>query len=241
MNRFAALSLAALGGLWLWRKSGANSGPAARLPGTQKDLASLVLETGSMLLQGKSPLQAMNLYLNGFHFYADDMGHQLEAHHYCAALNEDFHQCVIFDGNTRDARLIGVEYIVSERLFRTLPEEERKLWHSHDYEVKSGTLIAAGLPMAAEHELMKKIVRTYGKVWHTWDTQRHDLPMGIPALMMAFTDDGQLRPDLLEDRDRRFGVSTAARRHNREDIATPDRIPGANAWQNGEVVQLGLS
>jgi hypothetical protein len=30
----------------------------------------------------------------------------------------------------------GVEYIVSERLFLALPDEEKKLWHSHFYEVE---------------------------------------------------------------------------------------------------------
>jgi len=29
------------------------------------------------------------------------------------------------------ARLLGVEYIISERLFREQPEEEKKYWHSH--------------------------------------------------------------------------------------------------------------
>lgn len=31
----------------------------------------------------------------------------------------------------------GVEYIVSDRIFETLPKEEQKLWHSHAYEVCS--------------------------------------------------------------------------------------------------------
>jgi hypothetical protein len=36
---------------------------------------------------------------------------------------------LIFDSNEENARLIGVEYVVSERLFKTLPEDEKKLWH----------------------------------------------------------------------------------------------------------------
>lgn len=31
------------------------------------------------------------------------------------------------------ARLIGVEYIISERLFRELPQDEKKYWHSHRF------------------------------------------------------------------------------------------------------------
>lgn len=29
----------------------------------------------------------------------------------------------------------GVEYILSDRLFESLPQEEQKLWHSHAHEV----------------------------------------------------------------------------------------------------------
>lgn len=71
-------------------------------------------------------------------------------------------QAVIYDGNTRDARLMGVEYLISERLFQPLPLEEKELWLSPPYEVKSGTLIAPGLPAPAEKGVMAKIVNTYG-------------------------------------------------------------------------------
>jgi hypothetical protein len=45
--------------------------------------------------------------------YADEMGRQVEASHFCIHLRHDLHQCVIFDRNAADARLIGIEYIIS--------------------------------------------------------------------------------------------------------------------------------
>ncbi len=102
----------------------------------------------------------MSAYLNGFHFYSGDMDGQMEAHHYVTRLNEDVMQAVIYDGNGRDAKLMGVEYIISARLFQGLPDEEKKLWHSHDYEVKSGTLVAPGLPQLAEKALLEQVVTT---------------------------------------------------------------------------------
>ena len=240
MNRLAALSAAALGGVWLWRNRHVNTRSDSPLPGNPKQPVTRALELGAAVLQPKSPLQAMNLYLDGFHPFSDDFGRQMEAHHYCAQLNEDLIQCAIFDGNTRGARLIGIEYIVSERLFQTLPDDEKRLWHSHHYEVSSGALVAHGIPVAVEHELMKKIITTYGKTWHTWDTHRHDLPVGIPALMMGFTEDGQMRPELVESRDRRFQISTEQRRRNRADIPLPHVDPLANSWQSGRAPQLEL-
>nr|WP_309484696.1 DUF1264 domain-containing protein [Candidatus Pantoea persica] len=142
----------------------------------------------------------------------------------------------IYDGNTKDARLMGVEYIISARLYQTLPPEEKKLWHSHDYEVKSGTLIAPSLPQAANHALIARIANTYGKTWHT--DRDKTLPLRIPALMMGFTADGQLDNRLLADHDKRFDIDSRKIRASRADIVTQPVLPGANAWQRGEVIQL---
>lgn len=230
----AAVVLAACGG--------ENTPSNVRTPGAEKDPKTRTLETGAAVMQDKTPLAKLNAYLDGFHFYSGNMQGQMEAHHYCENVNEDFKQCVIFDGNGETARIMGVEYIVSDKLFQSLPEDEKKLWHSHVYEVKSGSLIAPGIPEVAEHELMEKLVSTYGKTWHTWHTDNpaNTLPLGHPMLMMGFTADGQLRPELLAERDGRFGIDTRQKRQNRADIPAPPVRPGANAWQHGEALQLEL-
>ncbi|MGZ8551293.1 MAG: OBAP family protein [Chitinophagaceae bacterium] len=221
---------------------GDNTQSNVEAPGADKDAKSKMLEAGADLLQDKSPLKKINAYLNGFHFYNGNPNAQMEAHHYVSQLNEDVHQAIIYDGNGEDAKIMGVEYIVSERLFKTLPEEEKKLWHSHHYEVKSGSLIAPGIPEIAEHELMEKLVSTYGKTIHTWHTdQQRTLPLGAPMVMMGMTKDGQLRPELLAERDKRFDVSTAEKKKNRADIPMPVVDPMANAWEKGEIRQFVIS
>ena len=78
-------------------------------------------------------------WANQFHFM--EAAHvQVEAHHFCACPNEDVRQCVIYDSDKPNARLIGLEYIISSELFEGLPEEEKIYWHSHKFEVSSGTL-----------------------------------------------------------------------------------------------------
>lgn len=232
-------SLLLLSSLTLLGCGANNSPPQTAIPGEKTSLTMRTLETGSQVIQSRPPVEAISAYLDGFHFYNGDKNGQMEAHHYVTVLNEDVMQAVIYDGNTKDARLMGVEYIISERLFNTLPADEKKLWHSHQYEVKSGSLIAPGLPAAADKALMSKIVNTYGKTWHTWHTDRDKtLPLGIPALMMGFTGEGQLDPALLADRDRRLDVNTQAIKREREDIVARPVAQGANAWQRGEVIQL---
>ncbi|MGW7568571.1 OBAP family protein [Streptomyces tendae] len=198
----------------------------------------LDLAAGSM--QRKYPLEAMSTYLNGFHMYADDMGRQVEATHFCIHLQHDLHQCVIFDRNAPDARLIGIEYIISEERFRALPEDEKRLWHSHHYEVKSGSLTAPGIPDLAEHAYFEDLVTTYGKTFHTWQYDRDDFPYGIPQLMMGFTDDGQASDEMIRARDDRLGISTSGKRENRADIPMPEVAPGANAWESGRSVQTRI-
>lgn len=226
-----ALSLCACGGR--------NTESNVQSPGAAKNAETQALEAGAALMQEKAPIGAINAYLDGFHFYNGRMKGQMEAHHYCAIVNEDLIQCVIYDGNVKDARLMGVEYIVSAKLFATLPEAEKAMWHSHVHEVKSGQLIAPGIPEVAEHELMERLVGTYGKTFHTWHTDmQHELPIGVPQIMMGFTADDQIDKTMVAARDARFGVSTEKKRADRADIDTPATLSGADAWQMGRTVQI---
>ena len=195
-------------------------------------------ETGA-LLESQAPLRALGVYLDGLHFRNGRMDEQMDVHHYCGALNEDLIQCVLFDGNGKDSHMVGVEYVVSAKLFESLPAEEKAMWHSHRYEVKSGQLVAPGMADAAEHQLMEQLISTYGKTWHTW-ADDPDLPLGAPALMMGFTADGQVKPELVEKRDQALGVSTVAKKAARTDIPDSEILPGADAWQTGNVVQVKL-
>jgi hypothetical protein len=210
------------------------------VPGTEKTGKTKALEAGAELLQRKGPINAIHAHVCGFHFYNGDIKRQLRADHYCSHLNEEVIQCVIYDSDSPNARLIGIEYIISENLFKKLPEEEKKLWHSHQYEVMSGQLVAPGIPEMAERELMQKLVTTYGKTWHTWQVDRGDtLPIGLPKLMMGFTADGQANPELVEKRDKDLKINSEKIRRERAKTLKPGEIaPGADAWEKGDVFQL---
>lgn len=238
-SRVAASLVVIASALLLGCEREANTASPVTPPGSPETAKTQALEAGAVVLQNKPPIEAINAYLDGFHFYNGRMGEQMESHHYCSNLNEDVTQCVIYDGSVKDAKIMGVEYIVSAKLFATLPPEEKALWHSHVHEVKSGQLVAPGIPAVAEKELMKKLVGTYGKTWHTWHTDKgKGLPLGMPQLMMGFTADGQHDPAMVAQRDRRIGVDSAAKRKEREDIPAPSIDPGADAWQKGKVVQI---
>ena len=186
------------------------------------------------------PITDIHAHVCGIHFYNGDMSRQVIAEHYCAHLSNEVLECVIYDSDKPGARLIGIEYIVSAKIFESLPAEEKKLWHSHNYEVKSGVLTAPGVADAAEKDLMKVLIGTYGKTWHTWQVDRGDkLPLGIPQLMMGFTTDGQAKANIVAERDKLYGSSNA-KKAARADIPDVKLDPGADAWQKGAAVQLDL-
>ncbi|RSN46509.1 OBAP family protein [Actinomadura sp. WAC 06369] len=190
------------------------------------------LEQGANLLQSTEPMKGFDVYVVGFHCVKDGPDEQMEAHHYCKVVNDDLLQCVLFDGNTRDANLIGIEYIVSERLFEGLDEDEQAYWHPHNFEILSGQLVAPGLPDVAEKAFMKQLVNSYGKTWHTWHTGRHDgrpghgLPVGEPKLMWSFNREGECDEALKDDRARAMGVDVERKRAERQEfvpLARPQR------------------
>ncbi|KAI0834770.1 DUF1264-domain-containing protein [Hypoxylon sp. FL0890] len=219
-----------------------NSTPSS-VPGGPLTAEDKILETGASLIQDFQPTKQLCAHLNAFHTYADDPGRYVEANHYCAHLTSDVRQCILYDSPGPDARLIGIEYMITPKLYETLPPEERKLWHSHVYEVKSGLLIMPGpttVPGAAqawevaETQEMKHVVGLYGKVYHLWQTDRGDkLPLGEPKLMMSFTGDGQFPFEkAVGERDRRFGCDWKRKMELRKDIEVPQIHPDADSvWK----------
>lgn len=53
-------------------------------------------------------------------------------------------------------------------------------------------------------------------------------------IMMGFLKDGQLKPGLVAERDKRFNVSTEEKKKNRADIPDPVIDPMADEWQKGK-------
>lgn len=160
------------------------------------------------------------------------MTRQVEAHHYCGCANDEFRQCLIYDSPHPDARLIGLEYIISERLFMTLPDNEKHLWHSHEYEVKSGVLFMPVVPGPVARQDLDKICRTYGKVFHFWQVDRGDpLPLGLPQVMMALTRDGQLYDELASSVEQKYNHNFVKERENRAYMKGPEH--GIHPLANG--------
>jgi len=162
-----------------------------------------------------APVQSLHAHFCGIHIAKSNPKFQLIAQHYCMARSEEMHQCLLYDSCEKNAKLLGVEYIVSDRIYRQLPDAEKKYWHPHTYEVLAGGLIAPSMKPEDELAFMKALLTTWGKTWHTWPDPRTPIPLGEPLLMWAVTGDGQLEESVLGARDKQFNVKAAEIREKR--------------------------
>jgi hypothetical protein len=158
------------------------------------------------------PLNHDHLHVCGIHMAKKDPNLQFITHHYCVGHKRgdagDVYQCILFDGTGKDAKLIGVEYIISDAAYRKLPDEEKKYWHPHTYEVLGGGLIAPGMEAKTETDLMEFIMTTWGKAWHTWPNPSENIPTGDPLLIWSLMGDGQVDKGVLARRDAEQKVDT---------------------------------
>jgi hypothetical protein len=137
----------------------------------------------------QTPPHQIGMYLDGYHTYRNeanltgDQQRQIRSAHFCKQVSPDLYQCVIYSGNNKDARVIGIEYVITPKLYQTLSDTEKKLWHAHDGEVDTGLLILPGMEKDKQKEVLTALRGTYGKTWHTWTNLEGAVPLGEPALM----------------------------------------------------------
>ncbi len=166
------------------------------------------------------PVHQMHLYLCAFHVAKENPGFQVQANHYCSPQGKELHQCVIYDSRESNAKLLGVEYIVPDSVYQALPQDEKKYWHPHAYEILAGQLVAPDMPDLGD-EAFKGLITTWGKTWHTWRDPSTAVPLGAPLLMWSANGDGQVQQKLIEARDAEFGISTAQIRQRRQAYGYP--------------------
>nr|OQO28416.1 hypothetical protein B0A51_03090 [Rachicladosporium sp. CCFEE 5018] len=214
------------------------------VPGPETNLKNTVLSTAAGLTQPLAPLKNICAHLNAFHTYADSPGHAVETDHYCAHLSNSVRQCLLYDSAEPNARLIGIEYMITPDLYCGLDAEERKLWHSHVFEVKSGMLAMpkpATVPEVAwefaEKKEMEEVVGLYGKVFHLWDT-RDALPLGLPRLMTSFTEASQVDESVWRERDERMGIDRERKVEGRKGIEEPSLHADADAAWKGNIAAI---
>ncbi|KAL0687703.1 hypothetical protein Bca4012_087380 [Brassica carinata] len=204
----------------------ASTGEGKEPMGDPTKTTTAMLDKGTAMFQSMKPIKQMSLHVCSFACYSHDPGRQIEVHMYGHRVNQDFLQCAVYDSNSAKAHLIGIEYIVSEKLFESLSPDEQKLWHSHDYEIQMALLVTPRVPELVAKPELKNLAKSYGKFWCTWQIDRGDrLPLGTPSLMVSPQDVslGRIKPELVKKRDEEHGISTESLKPSREGICGPEK------------------
>ncbi|XP_057785039.1 oil body-associated protein 2A-like [Salvia miltiorrhiza] len=211
-------------------------GDGAVPPGKAMTVGQQMLDKGAEMMQSFQPIKKMSQHACSFAIYSHDLTRQIQTHHYISRLNQDFLQCAVYDSDDTAARLIGVEYIVSKRVFDTLQLEEQKLWHSHFYEITSGAWVNPRVPELVQKSELEELAQSYGKFWCTWQVDRGDrLPLGAPALMVSpqGVNMAMVKEELIKKRDEKYKVSSSELGRKRANFAIPEAEavnPYADYW-----------
>ncbi|HEU4821956.1 MAG TPA: DUF1264 domain-containing protein [Nitrososphaeraceae archaeon] len=95
----------------------------------------------------------------------------LRVWHFCKPNDKIMMVCQLYDSNSPNATLIGVEYMITADAYKNLPDREKPNWHYHKIEFASNRADPK-FPQLSEQQqnaTLKKLEETYGKVIITWN------------------------------------------------------------------------
>ena len=132
-----------------------------------------------------SPAQGFTMHIDAQKHFGS--AHPTEiAHHWCKPVRGLFAECLIFDSDAPNARLVEVETIVSPQVYHAMPRSEQAYWHWHKYEIPRVNATMPGMSPAQVKKAVAAINPTYGKIWMLWDplSTANGWPMGAPRVMV---------------------------------------------------------
>jgi hypothetical protein len=91
--------------------------------------------------------------------------------------------CQLYDSNSTNATLIGIEYVVTQQQYDSLPDREKPYWHAHREEFRpdrADPMMPELSPEQAQAEMIM-MLPTWGKVIITWNPN-DDLPSFPPQV-----------------------------------------------------------
>ena len=159
-------------------------------------------------------------------------------------MSDDICQCVCFVGEGPDAKLCGVKYLVSEKIFEGLPDEEKKLWCSIDVPLKLGFQCTLDLDDSedAKQDLQTK-AKMFAKDVVTWPADS-ELPLGPPLVMVVPQDKNDVKPEILSQLKEQFGDRIKLDNPEDEDLEPPKgkEHPNVDFWvKTGKALQTTLT
>jgi hypothetical protein len=95
----------------------------------------------------------------------------LRVWHFCKPNDKIMMICQLYDSNSPNATLIGVEYMITADAYKNLPDREKPNWHYHKEEFAPNRADPK-LPLVSDQQqnaTLKKLAESIGKVIITWN------------------------------------------------------------------------
>lgn len=109
----------------------------------------------------------------------------LDVYNYCSASSgRILASCLLFDGNTKNAALIGIEYVISAKHYASLPDREKPNWTP--VSVEEATDVDLRFPYLTPQQLQglsKQFEGAYAKLIITWNPN-DKLPQYPPQVVI---------------------------------------------------------
>lgn len=130
--------------------------------------------------QDERPSSGFMLHIDAEkHFPGDE---KKIAHHYCKQVRGGMFECQLYDSDSKDARLVGVETVVDTKTWQGFDSVENKNWHYHKVEIPKVNAKLPDLSSVEAAKVVKTLEETYGKIYLLWDPAKSDLPIGSPSI-----------------------------------------------------------
>jgi hypothetical protein len=145
------------------------------------------MTTNATSTAAAKPVDGYNLpqgHLSAVRHNFDDPSLRVE--HFCKPHDRIMMVCQLYDSNSANATLIGIEYIVMQEQYDSLPNREKPYWHAHREELRperADPMMPELSPEQAQAE-MQKMLPTWGKVIITW-IPSDDLPSFPPQVQLV--------------------------------------------------------
>jgi hypothetical protein len=133
------------------------------------------------------PVDGYNLpqgHLNAVRHVFEDPSLRVE--HFCKPHDRVMMVCQLYDSNSVNATLIGIEYMITQEQYDSLPDREKPYWHAHREEFspnRADPMMPELSPEQAQAE-MAKMLPTWGKVIITW-MPTDDMPSFPPQVQLV--------------------------------------------------------
>lgn len=132
---------------------------------------------------GALPSDGYTLHIDADQHFGDAHPNAI-AHHFCKPVTGGVIECQLYDSDAPDARLVGIETIVPDKVWATFPPTEQALWHYHKDELAKIHATLPGLSPDEQKKVIASILQTYGKVWIIWDPLANPSPVGQPTVVV---------------------------------------------------------